>query len=60
MEKEPTTDRPDGNVPIDDLVKDQKSADPAHPLPKANGPDSAAEKVTTDAEIEDRFEATDN
>ena len=31
MEKEPTTDRPDGNVPTDDLVKDQKSAGELRP-----------------------------
>jgi hypothetical protein len=61
MEKEPTTDRPDGNVPTDDLAADQKGANPAHPLPAPNaGSDSIAAKVEADEEIEDRFEATDN
>lgn len=57
----PTVDHPAGKVPTEDLVKDQKGADPAHPLPSANAvPDTIPGNVEIDAEIEDRFEATDN
>jgi hypothetical protein len=61
MEKEPATDRPDDNVPIDDLGADQEGANPAHPVPPSNaGSDSIAGKAEADEQIEDRFEATDN
>jgi len=60
MEREPAADRPDGNVPTDDLVADQKTANPAHPQPANAESDSVAGKVEADEQIEDRFEATDN
>ena len=60
MAKESTADRT-GRVAPDNVVKDPKHAFPAHPLPAANGaPDAESAKVKTDAEVEDRFEATDN
>ena len=60
MGKEPT-DRNTGQGVPDDAVKNPKGANPAHPLPAANsGPDTEAAHVKADAEIEDRFEATDN
>jgi hypothetical protein len=54
LRKEPIADAHDAdeNVRPDEARKDQK---PGNAVPEA-----AAGKVETDAEIEDRFEATDN
>jgi hypothetical protein len=61
MGKEPIADHTGSHVPPDDLVKDEKAANPAHPLPAPNAaPETVAQQVERDAEIEDRFEATDN
>ena len=56
---ETSADRTSEKPAPDDQVKDQ-GANPAHPLPGDTATDDPARKVEIDAQIEDRFEASDN
>jgi hypothetical protein len=60
MEKESRPVQTSEEAPSDERVRDQEGANPAHPLPAKAETDEPARKAEMDAEIEDRFEATDN
>ena len=60
MEDNARDDQKIGKNPTQDQVTDQEGANPAHPLPANADTDNPARKAEMDAQIEDRFEASDN
>ena len=60
MERESRPVQRSEEGPSDEQVRDQEGANPAHPLPANAETDHPARKAEIDAEIEDRFEASDN
>ena len=60
MEKESRPVPTNEEALSDERAGDQEGANPAHPLPANAETDDPARQAEIDAQIEDRFEASDN